>query len=153
MTKLYVFDLDGTLANIDHRLRWINKKPKDWKSFLASVDKDIPNQWVVNLLNMCSQDGVILILTGREEITRRSTMDWLRDNGVFYDYLSMRAKGDHRQDTVVKPEVLDNFLRDKGYDVQFIVEDRQQVVDKWRELGYNVLQCDKWEEYSLRGKA
>jgi len=37
-------------------------------------------------------------------------------------------------------------LRDKSFNVQFIVEDRQKVVNKWRELGYHVLQCDAWEE-------
>lgn len=151
MTKLYVFDLDGTLADCEHRLHYIHKKPKDWKSFLASVDKDVVNRWVVGLLNAVSLYGDILILTGRSEVTRRATRQWLDDNKIMYDYLVMRPKDDHRADVVTKPSLLTNFIGNKDYEVQFIVEDRQKVVDKWRELGYNVLQCDKWEEYNTNG--
>ena len=111
MGKLFVFDLDGTLANIEHRLHFIHKKPKDWKSFLASVDRDTPNPWVVDLLNAVRPHGETLVLTGRSETTREATFNWLLDHNVMYDYLVMRKEGDNRQDTVTKPELLDNFLR------------------------------------------
>jgi len=150
--KLYVFDLDGTLADISHRLPFIRSKPKNWKKFLSTTDKDVPIQWVIDLLKIVSSEGEVLILTGRENIARDQTIEWLYHNDIttYFDYLIMRPKGDYRQDTIVKPELLDNFLRDNDYEVQFIVEDRQQVVDKWRELGYNVLQSDAWEEHTSK---
>lgn len=51
----------------------------------------------------------------------------------------MRKDGNYRHDTEVKPEL----LAKKGInptDVWFILEDRDSMVAKWRELGYRCLQ-------------
>ena len=55
----------------------------------------------------------------------------------------MRKDGDFRSGTVVKKELLDNYLSDNGYtkdDVAFILEDRSSVVKMWRDAGYTCLQ-------------
>lgn len=33
MKSVYVFDIDGTLADLTHRLHHIQKQPKDWDAF------------------------------------------------------------------------------------------------------------------------
>ena len=144
--KLYIFDLDGTLANIDHRLHLIKCKKPDWPSFYRSCVSDKPKQWVIDLLNLCRTKGEILILSGRSDEVEGYTRDWLRDNDVFYDYLAMRKAGDCTPDHVLKSEMIDDFLRDSSFKVQFIVDDRQRVVDMWRSRGFNVLQCEAWKE-------
>ena len=58
----------------------------------------------------------------------------------------MRPSGDYTPDDTLKQNMLSSFLRDKDFKVQFIVDDRQRVVDMWRKEGYNVLQCEAWEE-------
>jgi len=164
MTKLFVFDLDGTLADITHRLYLIKhplnpkvchpsdviEKHKDWKpdwpSFYRSCEFDSPKQWVIDLLRLCRREGEILILSGRSDEVKGYTEDWLRDNLILYDYLVMRPKGNHEPDKILKKKMLLNFLRDKDFKVQFVVDDRQCVVDMWRDNGYNVLQCDQWDE-------
>ena len=147
--KVFIFDLDGTLADINHRLHFVrSREHPHWGKFLESCDKDSPNKWVIDLLDMCRLHGVVVILSGRNDVVRKKTEDWLRRYDILYDYLLMRKDKDYRPDQIIKKEMLDDFLRDKGYEVQFIVDDRQRVVDMWRENGYNVLQCNAWEEKS-----
>lgn len=38
---LICFDIDGTLANIEHRLDCVRTKPKNWKAFDAAIFVDI----------------------------------------------------------------------------------------------------------------
>jgi hypothetical protein len=51
----------------------------------------------------------------------------------------MHAAADMRKDSVVKQELFERFVRDK-YNISFILDDRQQVVDMWRGLGLTVFQ-------------
>lgn len=41
---LVVFDIDGTLANIEHRLDYVRSKPKNWKAFDAGIPNDKVNE-------------------------------------------------------------------------------------------------------------
>lgn len=146
--KLFVFDLDGTLADINHRLHYVRSRERPhWGKFLESCDKDLPVQWVMNLFNMCRQQGTVIILSGRNDNVKKKTVAWLIEHDIMYDYLLMRKDKDYRPDQIMKKEMLENFLRDQNYKVQFIVDDRQRVVDMWRANGYNVLQCNSWEEH------
>ena len=148
-TKLYIFDLDGTLANVSHRVCYVNsKKHKDrnYKKFFEACVDDTPNQWVVDLLEIVRHHGDVLILSGRSDLVETETREWLSKYKVLYDYLVMRKEGDYTPDYKLKKEMLEGFLRDKDYEVQFIVDDRQSVVDMWRKEGYNVLQCNAWSE-------
>lgn len=138
MKDIVVFDLDGTLADISHRLHFIEKEKKDWDSFFLACSEDKPIQWICNLLY---QFGVNLgfkigICTGRSDIAKEETLNWLHKYNVFYDELLMRKQGDHRHDTKVKPEL----LKYKPEEVFLIIEDRSTMVKRWRELGYKVLQ-------------
>lgn len=44
MRPLYIFDLDGTLALIEHRLHFIQGPKKDWRGFFGAVGDDSPNE-------------------------------------------------------------------------------------------------------------
>lgn len=146
MRKLYVFDLDGTLANLDHRLNLIKCEKPDWPSFYRSCVSDTPKQWTIDLLNILRSHGDILILSGRSDEVEGYTRDWLIQHHILYDYLVMRPAGNYEADDKLKKKMMDDFLRDKDFKVQFIVDDRQRVVDMWRDNGYNVLQCEAWDE-------
>lgn len=156
MSKVYVFDLDGTLADVTHRLHHIEKKPKDWDGFFAAADQDPPIAWICKFLKNLSmiayEDGDrIIILSGRADKVREQTVQWLTKHGMHrpYEYheLIMRKGGDYRPDEIIKPEMLMEYLdAHPGCEVEFIVDDRQRVVDMWRSKGYNVLQCNAWKE-------
>jgi len=138
---VYIFDLDGTLADMQHRLHFIKKKPADWKSFFATCVDDKP---ITNILAICwalqSQNHVIAIISGRSDEVLVETINWLRNNNVNYDFLYMRKAGDHREDFVVKAELLERLQKDWPHEIGGIFEDRKQVVDMYRAKGLRVFQ-------------
>lgn len=128
-----IFDIDGTLA-----LRG-DRDPFAWNR----VGEDQPNVAVVELLAMIADDRHvmgILITSGRKEQCRRQTEMWLDAQGIFYDHLFMRGDDDNRPDDVFKAELYEREIAPK-WDVRFVVDDRQKVVDMWRSKGLTVFQC------------
>ncbi len=138
-----LFDIDGTLASIDHRRIFLDETPPNWKQFNAQMGEDIPNQNVVNLYRTLwdSNRYEIIIVTGRNEKFRPVTETWLTWNEISFERLLMRADNDSRADHIIKEEILDTLLNE-GKDIAFTVDDRQQVVDMWRRRGITCLQCD-----------
>lgn len=141
-TKLFIFDLDGTLTDCAHRMHNILSSPKKWDAFFAACSDDPPIEWVCNIARLIRtfECGKILILSGRSFGYVVQTKKWLRLNLVPYDHLVMRKEKDFRPDIVAKPELLEEFLHFKpGFVVQWIIEDRPQMVEKWRSIQFNVL--------------
>jgi phosphoglycolate phosphatase-like HAD superfamily hydrolase len=132
----YVFDLDGTLADCSHRLHHIQNGKKDWKAFFAACFDDKPIEHMVDLFkDLCSHHGNLMIVcSGRSDITKADTDDWLTKHDLIYDYLFMREEGDHRPDDVVKLEMLTK-LRVIGIEPTMVFDDRNSVVNMWREAG------------------
>ena len=76
--KCFIFDVDGTLADCTHRLKYLNTTPKDWKSFIDGAVNDRPFKDIIWLLNLFHEFGhAILIVTGRGEESREVTNTWL----------------------------------------------------------------------------
>lgn len=148
MKKVYVFDLDGTIANIDHRLHFVKTKPKNWPGFFDACKDDSPVDWIIDLLCSVAVGNIILILSGRSSEVKEQTELWLQKHCVPFDKLIMRPAGDYRPDEIVKIEMLNKYMEPykETAKVEFIVDDRQRVVDMWRKNGYNVLQCQAWAE-------
>lgn len=135
---IVVFDLDGTLSIVGDRLKYLDKSPKDWKSFFNACDEDKVNLEIARLYRLFSNHFWVKVVTGRSETTREKTMKWFGDNGLFVrnSNLHMRADGDYRHDTLVKPELVAEFINR----IQWVFEDRNSMVQKWRELGLTCLQ-------------
>ena len=156
MKDIIVCDLDGTLANCEHRVHHVQKvdgaglkRKPDWDAFYAGVRKDTVNKPVHQLLiNMCGwnmhyewRTHEVIFCTGRPERCRVDTEWWLetKTNVPSDGYkLLMRKDGDFRADYVVKQEILDAHI-DKDR-VLFVLDDRQQVVDMWRRNGLTCFQ-------------
>jgi hypothetical protein len=141
MSKVIVFDLDGTICNVDHRRHWVASKPKNWAAWDAGLPNDTPNDDIIWMLNsFLDQDNVQIILcSGRDSKLHGATVAWLEKHRVYYDDLYMRASGDNRKDSIVKVELLHDIQRD--YDWPWLwVDDRDQVVDAIRNMGVRVLQ-------------
>ncbi|KKN90148.1 hypothetical protein LCGC14_0232640 [marine sediment metagenome] len=169
-TKFAVLcDIDGTLANIDHRRHFIDRycpncprerrtvwvldevrgricttcesklTKADWKSFFAGMKDDVVCYPVANILHACKALGFkIVLVTARYEEHKAVTEDWLKRNYVEYDDLYMRCDGDSRKDVLVKKDML--ALIRAAYLIHFVIDDRQQMVDMWREEGLTCFQ-------------
>jgi hypothetical protein len=140
---IYIFDIDGTVAEIGHRLPHIQKQPADWDAFYAAAGKDAPIWEVITIARALAskEEHTLLMVTGRSEEIRGITQQWLTKYRVPHGGLYMRAKGDHREDYVVKSEILDKILATPGFEkIAGVFEDRQQVVDMYRARGIRVFQ-------------
>ena len=122
-------DIDGTLAHMKDR------SPYDWDR----VDTDEVDPIIKNLLDVLKDKYFIILVSGRDEICREETNKWLRGNDITYGMLLMRPEGDIRKDSIVKREIFENYIRDY-YNIQFVLDDRNQVVEMWRSLGLKCLQ-------------
>ena len=140
MSKIVVFDIDGTLANTEHRKKYVATKPKNWAAWNAAMKDDSVHTDIRDLLDTLRNAGkTIIICSGRGDETRGVTERWLSDNGIRYSALYMRAERDYRQDSIVKTELLDRIREEHGEPYLWI-DDRQQVVDAIRAQGVRVLQ-------------
>lgn len=143
LKRAIVCDLDGTLCNIDHRLHWVRNGKKDWVNFFRNIPFDTPNQWCLDLVRAMRDRGYdIVFASGRPSDYEEETENWLLDNlkEISYFDLYMRHEGDYRQDNIVKMNILDFELLPR-YNILFVIDDRKQVVDMWRERGLVCLQC------------
>jgi hypothetical protein len=139
MTDCVIFDIDGTLADVRHRLHYVSHGGKDWPGFFAMMGDDPVHQPVARLLRLVHAELPVVLCSGRPEDYRDATERWLSRHGLPYARLYMRAKGDFRQDAVIKRQILAG-IREDGFEPILVVDDRQQVVDMWREEGLTCLQ-------------
>ena len=142
MKDTIIVDIDGTIAKIGDRLKYLQQEKKDWDAFYEHCDEDEPIKDIIELIELMQiHEYNIVFCTGRRESVRKKTEYWLFKNiWCLREYkLLMRKDGDWRHDTEVKPELLQKagITPDKVY---FILEDRDSIVAKWRELGYRCLQ-------------
>jgi hypothetical protein len=146
-----IVDIDGTLADVEHRRHHIvhasgtpelfpDWKP-DWKAFAAAMMEDEPVWPVVALVRILHTAGCrILLCSGRNAEDIYTTMVWLDEHKIPHNELFVRKHGDHRPDHEVKLDMLDT-LRDRGYDPQIVIDDRNSVVAMWRQNGLTCLQA------------
>lgn len=139
--RVYIFDIDGTLSDPEHRKHHIERKPADWPAFLAAVDQDAPIPHMVELAHrLAAHDEGILFVTGRSDDVRDKTLVWLQaqfPHGAKWigsHDIYMRRHGDHRADTIVKSELMDLVIAG-GFEPIMVFEDRASVVTMWRERG------------------
>lgn len=139
--KVVIFDIDGTLADIEHRRGYVRSKPKNWPAFEAGIPNDGRMERTIDTLNdmVKSGDWYIILASGRGEESRLETVKWLKKNLIHYDELLMRPEKDYRRDDIIKQEILDD-IRSRGMEPVIVFDDRQQVVDMWRRNGLIVHQ-------------
>ena len=132
LTKAIICDIDGTLAHMKDR------SPYDW----SRVGEDEVDPIIENLLNALKGTYNILLISGRDEACREETNKWLRKNDIPHWSLFMRSENDNRKDSIVKRELFDKYIR-HNYDIEFVLDDRNQVVGMWRSLGIKCLQVQE----------
>ena len=144
MNRIVIVDIDGTISKVGERIKYLQQEPKDWDSFYNDCFEDEPILKMVDLVyDLYLQRYKIVFCTGRRESCREKTLNWF--NKYFepeiakFSTLLMRPNKDHRHDTEIKPELLKNAGIELD-SIAFVLEDRNSMVQKWRELGFICLQ-------------
>ena len=125
-----IVDLDGTLAHHNGR------DPYAWElSAQDTVDEVVKG--------ICEQyeDSVdILVCSGRPEAGREIYDQWLSYVAdVQVTSMFLRKDDDFRADYIIKKEMYDTDIA-PYWDVKFVLDDRNSVVDMWRDIGLKCLQ-------------
>lgn len=153
-----IVDLDGTLCDSRHREHLA--QAKEWDAFHERLVNDNPYADVKALVNTFHKEAphhCIVALTGRTDKYRQKTNDWLNLHEVKVCSLLMRPENDWRSDAVIKPELLarhflkghqddpteaqiEAALKEAQKEVLMILEDRDIMVARWRDLGFQCWQ-------------
>jgi phosphoglycolate phosphatase-like HAD superfamily hydrolase len=142
-----VFDIDGVLADVRHRLHHLDARPPDWRRFFATAYDDPALPEGIALLERSAVDHRAAYVTGRPEWLRDVTAQWLADHDLPAGPLLMRPGGDHRPARQLKLELLAQLATEA--DIELVVDDDEEVVDVVRSAGLNVLHA-RWVLRSRR---
>ena len=164
-----IFDVDGTLLNIEHRLHFLKKSPKDWKAFRDPELKDLdePRMEVIRIAeslgsyrkrthNPAKSTGGpnsadvnrLILASGRvlaESSDTLTSLSKFMDINVF-ERTYFRSNKDFREDIEVKSDML-NKMRKHGYDPVMAFDDRPSVIRMWRERGLVVADVGYGKEF------
>lgn len=165
---MIIFDLDGTLADCEHRRHfvdpkrnltrngdhtgsWSNDWKPDWKAFYEACHLDKPIVQVIKIIRELHgydyYDTMedVHIWSGRCESVREKTEKWLEHYGITYNSLKMRPIGDSTPDDQLKESWLDEALA-QGKTIDFVFDDRPKVIRMWRRRGIFVFNCCQHDE-------
>ncbi len=145
--KVVICDMDGTLADPTHRLEYASGEKKDWEKFFALSVLDKPrNEVIQHAAQLVRENNAkLMIVSARPERHRDMTLGWLAGNGISPEILIMREDNDKREDTEVKSDIFEKYL--KNLDIVALFDDRPSVIRMWREKGLNVIDVGKGVEF------
>lgn len=148
-TPMAVFDVDGVVADVRHRLRFVARRPKDWIRFFAAAGRDPALAEGVALVHEYAAGHRIVWLTGRPERLRAVTERWFADQGLPAGLLLMRPDDDRRPARDYKLARLRRLSKDGT--VSVVVDDDPAVVKNLKKEGFPV-RLASWVDYqdSLR---
>lgn len=139
--RTIIFDVDGTIADVEHRRHLVNGDNKDWNAFRNATVDDKPVQWVCDIAKrFIAQGEEVAFFSARNEsereITEKQISEWIGDGhkGVF-----LRPNDSYEPDEVFKSDLADKF-EEMGGKIDLVFDDRNKVVDMWRKRGTMVVQ-------------
>ena len=172
MKPLYIFDLDGTLALIEHRRHFVERPSRkcsdcgganrkncvqcsdldagwspNWPAFYLACVRDNPNTPVIDTMSMLRGNATVWIFSGRSDEVRAETLRWLADHCAWIEsngkVLRMRKAGNYTPDDVLKKQWLDEMSADDRARLVAVFEDRDRMVKMWRANGIPCFQVDE----------
>ena len=146
----WIFDVDGTLVDVDPILHHILNQDRSSESFKrnfdafhkASINCD-PHKDVVDMVWQVCNDVDIIIVTARKEKYRGLTSRWLKNNDVPHDALFMRQDEDHREDYAVKKDILEHI--NEYWEIKHAVDDNPSIINLWEENGIPTTKIGTWD--------
>jgi phosphoglycolate phosphatase-like HAD superfamily hydrolase len=135
-------DIDGVLADVRHRLHFIERRPRDWDGFFAAAVDDPAHPEGLALVETLQAEHEIVFLTGRPRRCEADTQQWLAKHGISGHPVVMRPERDRRPAATVKLELLRRLA--SGRTVAVMVDDDPDVVRTMRSAGYPTFHAT-WE--------
>ena len=139
LPPLAVFDVDGVLADVRHRLAFLDRRHKDWDGFFAAATQDPPLAEGVLLARESALACEVVYVTGRPEHCRADTLAWFARHDLPAGALSMRGNRDRRPARLAKPDLLGRLAADRI--VAVVVDDDLSVCDAYEAHGYRVIRA------------
>ena len=138
--KIVICDIDGTIANNDHRQHFLKEK-KDWDGFFLELHKDEPIFEIIDKVKALEKEGRrIIFLTGRPEKYRQQTEDWLKKYFTFDLEILMRKDNDRRNKIEIKKELFETHL--SSLEIKVIFENDPELIFLWKKLGFIVFEVN-----------
>jgi phosphoglycolate phosphatase-like HAD superfamily hydrolase len=134
---LAVFDIDGVVADVRHRLHHLHRHR--WHRFFQDAGADPLLAEGATLVADLAREHEIVWLTGRPDWLRTTTADWLAGHGLPGDELHMRGDGDYRPARIYKLDVL-RRLEPRG--IAALVDDDGEVIAAALAAGYPAVLAD-----------
>ncbi|MDQ1736299.1 MAG: hypothetical protein QOH56_2550 [Pseudonocardiales bacterium] len=121
-----VFDIDGVVADVRHRLHHLDGYPQDWAAFFRAAGRDTPLGVGLELVaEQLAAGHEIVWLTGRPDWLRETTIDWLGEHDLPTAELFMRGRRDFRPARQLKVDVLGELAE---RDIALFVDDDPDVI-------------------------
>jgi hypothetical protein len=135
---LAVFDIDGVVADVRHRLHHLERR-RSWNAFFDAADQDGLLPQGASLVADLARQHEIVWLTGRPEWLRDTTADWLAEHGLPGAELYLRPSGDYRPAPRYKVDVL-RRLAPRG--IAAVIDDDDEVVQAALAEGFPAVLAD-----------
>jgi len=135
---LAVFDVDGVVADVRHRLHHLDGLGR-WDEFFDDADKDGLLDEGARLVADLAAEHDVVWLTGRPEWLRDVTEDWMARHGLPCEELHMRPFHDYRPAPTYKLSVL-RALAPRG--VAAVVDDDDEVIAAATAAGFPAVLAD-----------
>lgn len=162
--SIVICDIDGTIADCEHRKHHLMGEKKDWNGFFSEMIADgLIESTQELLMNFVDAGKKIIFVSARPEKYRKVTEDWLWKHYIYpvrsasfetaafddpvigYEALLMRPDGDSKDDTIVKQAILDTYF-DKNT-IHCVVDDRPSVLRMWAANGLTTIDVGKGIEF------
>jgi phosphoglycolate phosphatase-like HAD superfamily hydrolase len=148
---LYIFDIDGTLADCSRRYKKAGKEPSrkhkpTYDSWVARVqnartlmsDKPVPG-----MIDFVKSVTFRRYVTGREQKWSTYTHNWLYKNNFPLGPVNHRSNGDYRSNAQYKEEVIQRLVRLHRYTSVVVVDDdpKGDIEKMCKKNGYTFLKA------------
>lgn len=143
-------DIDGVVADVRHRVHFVEQKPKDWKRFFAGAVDDPPHPEGLAVVERLLEDHEVVFLTGRPETLREDTEQWLAKFGIGGSRLRMRSANDRRPAAQFKLQEAQRLSATRI--IGIVIDDDADVIEAMKAQGFPTLQAD-WEQRDSSTKA
>lgn len=155
--SLIVFDLDGTLANCEHRMKFIRPNPavdpvtgkkvkRRFDLFHHACVDDTVIEPVAHFYRAFVADPAVtvVVLSGRDHATYDKTVDWfVRNDLPLPDELLLKQGDQHTPDIEQKRLQADRLESKYSKPISMVFEDRDRVVEMWKARGTFVFNVDQ----------